>query len=324
MTTNEQRSPDVSICIVTWRTKEQIAACLESIFETIQGVGFEVLVVDNASGDGTVEMIKDAFPQVRLLVNAENLGFPRAANRGIEEAGGRYLLLLNPDTLVGPKAVEDLVRFMDGFADVGVTSPTIRNPIGTVQPECRRTFPTLATEFFELTGLYRLFPNHPVIGQWRRTSWRPQAPCEIELASGAGMMIRREAMEAVGPLSEEAFMFLEDLDYCYRMRQKGWKIYFYPDAEIIHQGQQSTRHVLPRIRALSYDARYKFFRMYHGVGSATLLRLMVVFAMAARLLLYAPLSILFRGPRSIRPRFSLQESWHTLCWGITLKEPELA
>ena len=136
------------------------------------------------------------------------------------------------------------------------------------------------------------------------------------------MMIRREAMEAVGLLSEEAFMFLEDLDYCYRMRQKGWKVYFYPDAEIIHQGQQSSRQVLPRVRALSYDARYKFFRMYYGVGSATILRLMLISAMVARLLVYTPLSLLVRGPRRRRLRFSLKESWYALCWGMTLREPE--
>jgi GT2 family glycosyltransferase len=117
---------------------------------------------------------------------------------------------------------------------------------------------------------------------------------------------------------------LEDLDYCYRLRQKGWKIYFFPDAEIIHQGQQSTLQVLPRVRALSYDARHKFFRMYYGAGSATILRLMVISAMVARLFVYTPLSVLVGGAKRRRLRFTLRESWHTLCWGITLKEPELA
>jgi GT2 family glycosyltransferase len=324
MTAREQKIPDVSICIVTWRTKGPLEACLGSIFQTIQGVRFEVLVVDNASRDGTVEMIKATFPLVRLLENRENLGFPKAANRAIEDAGGRHILLLNPDTLLRPEAVERLVHFMDGSSAIGAASCTILNPDGTLQPECRRSFPTLTTEFFELTGLYRVFPNNRFIGQWRMASWRPRSPCEIQLASGACMMIRREAMEAVGPLSEDAFMFLEDLDYCYRLRQKGWKIYFYPDAEIIHQGQQSTLQVLPRVRALSYDARHKFFRMYYGAGSATILRLMVISAMVARLFVYTPLSVLVGGAKRRRLRFTLRESWHTLCWGITLKEPELA
>jgi GT2 family glycosyltransferase len=309
----------VSICIVSWRTKRQVEACLRSIYQTVQGISYEIVLVDNASRDGTVEMIESNFPAVNCVENAQNLGFPRAANQALFASRGQYVLLLNPDTIVLPNTLENLVAFMNEHPEAGAVTCKILNPDGTLQTECRRMLPTLTSEFFELTGLQRLFPNNRIIGQWRMPYWQPEDPCEIQLASGACLMIRRRAIEEVGALSEEAFMYLEDLDYCYRLRQKGWRVYFCPGTEIIHQGQQSSMHILSHVRALSYDARYKFFRMHYGNGSAVILRIMVISAMGARLLVYLPFYTFARGRRRRGLRFSLTEFWHTLYWGVTLR-----
>jgi len=321
MMVQRAKMPDVSICIVSYRAGPQLAECLASLVQVVEGVRFEIVVVDNASGDGTPERVREAWPDIVLIENDRNLGFPRAVNQAVAKASGRYVLLLNPDTVVSHGAVESLAAFLDGHGSAGAVGPAIFNEDGTLQTECRRRMPTLATELFDLTGLARLFPASPLFGRWRMPWWRPEVPSEIELASGACMMIRRSAMQDVGPLSEDAFMFLEDLDYCFRLREGGWKIYFCPDAAITHKGGQSSVGLLPLVRAMSYDARYKFFRMHAGARSAGCLRAMVVAAMAARLAAYAPLALLTRGERRQRLRLALAEFRHTLRWGLTLEEP---
>jgi len=319
-----EETPQLSICIVSWRTRKQLETCLRSLFETLEGMRFEVIVVENASGDGTAETVKNNWPQVRLLENSRNVGFPKAANQALSASCGHYLLLLNPDTTVLEGTIQNLLSFMETRPEAGAGSCRILNPDGTLQTECRRRLPTLTTELLELTGLSRLFPNHPFFGQWRMPNWDPREPSEIELASGACLLIRRKVLEEVGLLNEDAFMYLEDLDYCYRIVEKGWKIFFYPDAAIIHQGQQSSTHGLPFVRALSYDARHKFFKMYYGAWPARALRIMVVSAMMTRLLVYLPVFALSQGTRRRDLRFSLKEFRHTLYWGLTLREPDPA
>ena len=321
MMVQQAKKPDVSICIVSYRAGPQLAECLRSLFQVVEGVCFEIVVVDNASADGTAEMVREAWPDIVLIENERNIGFPRAVNRAVAEARGRHVLLLNPDTVVSPGAVESLAVFLDGNAGAGAAGPAIFNEDGTLQTECRRRMPTLSTELFELAGLARLFPADRLFGRWRMPWLRPEVPSEIELASGACMMIRGSAMRDVGNLCEDSFMFLEDLDYCFRLREKGWKIYFCPDAAITHKGGQSSKDLLPMVRAMSCDARYKFFRMHRGARSAGLLRAMVVVAMTVRFAAYSLIILPTWGERRQRLRFSLAEFRHTLRWGLTLEEP---
>ena len=314
------RPIELSICIVTWNVKDYLKGCLESIRDCEMARPYEILVVDNNSRDGTVTMAKEGFPEVRLLVNAENTGFPRACNQAIRESRGTFVLLLNPDTVVHRGAPTGLTAALDADPRAGAAGPLILKADGTPQEECYRDLPGLFKEFLLITGLHRLFSYSRIAGAWHGPDTSGPGPVEIEAGSGACLMLRRDALLDVGELDERSFMHLEDVDLCLRLRKRGWKILFAPEARITHYGMGSSLKVLPRIRAMAYESRYKFFRIHRGRARAELFRLMVLLGMAARLGAWGPtLADPRPGPRR-RSRAKLEEILRALRWSVTLED----
>jgi GT2 family glycosyltransferase len=249
---------DLSIIIVNWNSKEYLLPCLKSIFKGGQGTGWEVIVVDNGTRDGSREEVKKVFPLVYLIENERNLGFAKAANQGLQKASGRYVLLLNPDTQVKSGAIERLVSFMDAHSDVGVAGAQLLNADGTKQNSIAN-FPSLGTELLNKSLLRWLFPKK-FPGKERNY---PE-PIEVDSVIGACMMVRRDTLDQVGLLDEDYFLFLEETDWCYRMKKEGWRIYHVPQAEIYHFQGKSAETVKKRARVEFYRSRYHFFKKNRG------------------------------------------------------------
>lgn len=242
-----ESSPDVSVCIVSWNVAGDLRACLESLRAQHTPPSFEVIVADNASSDDTVPMVRADFPEVRLIVNDENLGFARATNQTLAAAHGRYLLMLNPDTILPPDALARLVEAADTRPEAGIVAPRLVYPDGSLQYSCRR-FPTITAAIFRNTFLGRLFPHARSAECYVMADWDHDSLRTVDWASGACLLIRREAYEQVGPLDESFIFGSEDVDYGLRMRQAGWQVLFTPATTVVHAvGRSSSQAVVPTI-----------------------------------------------------------------------------
>jgi GT2 family glycosyltransferase len=253
---------DLSIIIVSWNVRDLLRACLESLRPAWERTRAEVIVVDNASTDGTAALVCEAYPAVRLIANQANRGFGAANNQGMAAAGGRYLLLLNPDTVVLPGALEQLVAFLDGHPRVGLVAPRLLNPDGSLQRNAFR-FPGLCQVALDLFPLHPRLTESALNGRYRR-ELHATGPFAIDHPLGAAMMVRREVWEETGGFDEDYFMYAEEVDWCWRIRQAGWMIWQVPAAEIVHYGGQSTGQVPDVMFIELWRARYRFFRRHHG------------------------------------------------------------
>jgi GT2 family glycosyltransferase len=249
---------DLSIIIVNWNTKEYLLPCVKSIFEKGEGVSKEVIVVDNGSQDGSASEVKKTFPFVQLIENERNLGFARASNQGLQKASGRYILLLNPDTQVKYGAIDRLMSFLDDRKDAGIVGGQLLNVDGSKQNSIAN-FPSLATELLNKSLLRRLFPKK-FPGKEKDYS----EPIEVDSVIGACMMVRREATKQVGLLDEDYYLFLEETDWCYRMKKAGWKIYHVSQAEIYHFQGKSAERDKKKAKVEYYRSRYHFFKKNRG------------------------------------------------------------
>ncbi len=256
-------SPDVSIIIVNWNTRDILCSCLQSIYEQGGEIDFEVIVIDNASTDGSVEMVKKNYPQVTLIENSQNRGFAAANNQGIAISEGRYVLLLNSDTVVLDNAIAETIAFADSHPKAAVVGCRVLNLDQTLQPTCFM-FPSILNMLLSSTYLYKLFPKSKFFGRERMTWWSRQNVREVDVVTGCFMLVRRQAIEQVGMMDEKFFMYAEETDWCYRFKQAGWKILFTPCAEIIHLGGQSTAQrsadMIVRLRL----SILRFMRKHHG------------------------------------------------------------
>ena len=259
---------DVTVVIVSYNVSSFLDQALITLSRAIGGLETEVFVVDNDSADDSVAMVRARHPWVTLIESGGNLGFARANNLALARARGRYILLLNPDTVVRPDTLATMVRFLDDNPDSGAAGCKVLNADGTLQLACRRGFPTPGAAFYKLIGLSGLFPRSRTFGAYNLTYLDPDETAEVDAVSGSFMMIRREALERVGFLDEDFFMYGEDLDLCYRIKHDGWKIHYVPGTEIIHFKGESTRTVPTRksIRDF-YVAMRIFVDKHHGTGS---------------------------------------------------------
>jgi N-acetylglucosaminyl-diphospho-decaprenol L-rhamnosyltransferase len=230
--------------------------------------------VDNASTDGSVDVVRAEFPAVRLVVNSENRGFPGAINQGMSLAQGRYVLLLNPDTELVGDALGTMVAFADEHLDVGVVGPQLLNPDGSVQSS-RRRFPTLATAFFESTWLQPYVPRR-LLERYYVGDQPDDRVQDVDWLTGAALMARREAIERVGPMDERFFMYSEELDWCRRFREAGWRVVYLPTAQILHHEGKSSEQVLPARHIHFQTSKVRYFRKYHGHVAAEALRLFLL------------------------------------------------
>ncbi|MEW6719167.1 MAG: glycosyltransferase family 2 protein, partial [Thermodesulfobacteriota bacterium] len=244
---------DVSIVIVSWNTKELLLDCIASVYRTAEKARFEIIVSDNGSRDGSLEAVAEKYPEVRRIENSANLGFARANNIAIERMQGRYALLLNTDTVLKPGAPDRLFDFMESRPDAGMCGPQLLNTDGSRQTSFG-TFPTIATEFLGRTVARFLFAT-PGARPGGSAAPVPDGPAEADFIIGACMMVRRSAMEAVGAFDPDYFFFYEEIDWCWRMRQAGWRIWFVPEAEVVHFGGQSAKNLNLRARAESWRSR---------------------------------------------------------------------
>lgn len=262
--------PDLSVIIVNWNVRDLLRRCLHSILANVPGGQLEIIVVDNGSTDGSVEMVRREFPMVRLIANPDNRGFPAANNQGLEVARGRYVLLLNPDTEVVGDALATMAAFADAHPDVGIVGPQLLNPDGSVQSS-RRRFPTLATALFESTWLQPYAPRR-LLARYYVLDRPDDEIQEVDWVTGAALMARREAVEEVGPLDEGFFMYSEELDWCRRFREAGWRVVYLPTARIVHYVGKSSEQVLPARHIHFQTSKVRYFRKYHGPLAAGVLR----------------------------------------------------
>ena len=240
----EKRSdqPDVSIVIVNWNTAELLHNCIWSIYKNTSSINFEVIVIDNGSIDNSIEMVRLRFADVKIITNIENKGFAAGNNQGVAAAKGRYVLLLNSDTIVLPGSIEKTVVFADSNRQAAVVGCRVLNADKTTQRSCFM-FPSILNMFLSSTYLYKLFPRNRLFAREAMGWWDWGDIREVDAVTGCFMLVRAEAIERVGLLDERFFMYAEEADWCYRFKQAGWKVMFTPDCEIIHLGGQSSRKI---------------------------------------------------------------------------------
>lgn len=258
---------DVSVIIVNYNVREFLNNALTSLYKALEGYSAEVFVVDNASDDGSVELVQRNFPQVTLIPNGTNAGFAKANNQALARSTGRYLLLINPDTLVQEDTFRSLIDFFESHPDAGMVGCKILNPDGTLQLPCRRSFPTPWTAFTKTFGLSTLFPKSRLFARYNLTYLDPDQSYEVDAVSGSFMMITRETYNAVGGLDETFFMYGEDLDWCFRVQRSGRKVYYAPTTSIIHYKGESTRRSDIDELKVFYEAMRLFVRKHHTGSS---------------------------------------------------------
>jgi N-acetylglucosaminyl-diphospho-decaprenol L-rhamnosyltransferase len=267
---------DLSIVIVNWNVRDLLRHCLHSIFHLpTSNFQTEVIVVDSASSDGSVAMVEEEFSQVRLIANSENVGFTVGSNQGIAASRGRYVLLLNPDTEIVGDALATMVEYLDDQPQMGALGPQLLNPDGSIQPS-RRRFPTLATAFFESTILQQWFPHNRVTRHYYMADQPDDEVQEVDWVTGACLLTRREAIENVGVLDEGFFMYSEELDWCRRAKERGWKVVYLPTARVIHHGGQSSEQVKSFQHIQFQRSKIRYFRKHHGLWQAEVLRLFIL------------------------------------------------
>jgi len=237
----------LSIVIVNYNASPYLENCLRSIYSdsSVKTTTFEVIAVDNNSKDESVKMVREKFPDVRLIENERNEGFIRANNKGIMASKGTYILSLNNDTFVLPGALENLVNFMDCHPEAGGCGAKVLNGDGSIQHQCKRGFPTLSSAFFYFLHLHQLFPKSKLFGRYLMTYLDPEKISEVDSVSGSCLMVKRAVIKDVGIMDEDYTMYGDDLDWCYRIKKAGWKVYYVPDAEIIHYGGRGGSRVRP-------------------------------------------------------------------------------
>lgn len=278
---------DLSIVIVSWNVRTLLERCLSSIYTSLaepQGtlgidkqsaLQCEVIVVDNASTDGSPEMVRQRFPNALLIASDSNLGFTKANNIGVAHSSGRYILLLNPDTEILGDALYTMITYMDNNPGVGALGPKILFPNGQVQPS-RRRFPTLATAFLESTVIQQWFPQNRVLARYYVQDRSDDEEQEVDWVIGACLFIRRQAWEQVGPLDEGFFMYSEELDWCRRLKAAGWRVFYSPWAQIIHYEGRSSSQVVPARHVYFQSSKVRYFRKHHGALAGELLRLFLL------------------------------------------------
>lgn len=247
---------DLSICTPTLNAKELLRAAVRSIYAHTHTITFEIIVVDNGSCDGTLEMVRAEFPAVRVITNAHNAGFTKPTNQALRVSAGRYALLLNNDTVILPDALDRLVAFADAHPEIGIVTPKVLNRDGTLQKQCRRGLATPWELFCYFSGLAARLPKDPRFAGYLVTYIGEEETHPVAAVSGSCMLIRRAVLEQIGLLDERFFAYQEDTDFCFRAGQAGWKIFYYPQAQIIHYAGQGGS------RAQPYRSIWEWHRSY--------------------------------------------------------------
>ena len=253
----------LSIIIVSYNVKYYLEQCLRSVERATTQMPVQIWVVDNASTDGTLDYLRPRFPHVHFIANQDNRGFSAANNQAIRLSTSQYVLLLNPDTIVGEDVLQGCMDFLDAHPQAGATGVRMLNADGSFAPESRRGVPTPFTSFCKMSGLCRLFPRSKVFGRYYMRYLDVEQPNEIDIISGAFIMIRRQALDEIGLLDERFFMYGEDVDLSYRLLQGGWQNWYLP-LSILHYKGESTVKSSFRYVHIFYNAMLIFFNKHYG------------------------------------------------------------
>jgi N-acetylglucosaminyl-diphospho-decaprenol L-rhamnosyltransferase len=286
---------DLSVIIVNWNTRDLLTGCLHAVEQAMQAItrlDIEVFVVDNASTDGSAVLVQSHFPWVKLIVNTENIGFAAANNQAMCMASGRYVLLLNSDTVIHPGALATLVDFMDRTLQAGACGPRLLNGDESLQHACHPML-TPGREFWRLLFLERVYPRSTYpLEQWDITQ-----PRSAEVIKGACLLLRRTALDQVGLLDENYFMYTEEVDLCHRLRLSGWELWYVPRAEVTHFGGSSSCQMAETMYVQLYYSKLYFYRKFGGDRRARLAKLLYVLA-------YAPRWLVAAGMAQLRPEYA--------------------
>ena len=251
--------PTLSIVIVSWNTRELLRECLESVREHPPGCSFDVWVVDNASSDGSADMVRESFPDVRLIANEENLGFAAANNQAIAESRGEFVLLLNSDAAVRSGAIDALLAETDAHPQVGIVGARLLESDGSVQPSCQHA-PSPLRDLVHLSHLDGRLPGI----NYRTDDWDLGQARDVEVVSGACLLARRQALNDAGLLDPGYFMYSEEIELCDRARRAGWRVRYTPHAEVVHHGGASSAAAAERMFMQLYASKVRFYRRNRG------------------------------------------------------------
>jgi GT2 family glycosyltransferase len=302
MSEEGQVEVDVSVVIVNWNTRDVLRACLCSIFEQTREVSFETFIIDNASRDGSADMVRAEFPAVNLIANPDNRGFAAANNQGIRAASGRYVLLLNPDTIILDAAICRCVRYADAHPDVGVIGCQVLEDDQRIQ-RTGFSFPNPWNLFLIHSGLSKAFPRSRLFGKPELGWWERDTEQDLDVVSGMFMLVRREAIEQVGVLDEAYFVYGEETDWCYRFARAGWRRVFTPCARIVHLdgGGKSTSQVNVKMFVQLQKSTMIYLRKNLGYTSWLLAKVIYIVSNAVRAVAWFIWSIV-SGNRSLRSK----------------------
>ncbi|MEW5883353.1 MAG: glycosyltransferase family 2 protein [Armatimonadota bacterium] len=262
---------DLSVTICSWNTRDYLDRCIASVLAQADGIALEVIVIDNASEDGSAEMVEQKYPSVRLLRNDQNRGFGAGHNQGFAVASGEFLMPLNSDAIVHPSCLERLVSFLRQHEDVGIAAPKLLNPDGSLQYSGRR-FPTPAAALFRNTPLGKLFPNNRFAREYLMQDWDHLEPRDVDWVSGAALCLRADVYHEVGGFDERFFMYLEDVDLCRRVHDAGHRVVYVPDAVITHVIGASTDRVANRMIRQFHKSMLLYYAKHHLRNAPLLLQ----------------------------------------------------
>ena len=255
---------DLSIVIVSYNTVNLLRDCLSSVIQNTENIGYEIWVVDNQSKDGSADMVESEFPQVKLIRNSINGGFSQANNLAIRQCGeSKYVLILNPDTIVPKGTLVECVDFMEKDKEIGCLGCKVVKVDGTLDKACKRGFPSPWNSLCYLMKLDKLFPKKKKFGGYNAMFIHEDEESEIDSLVGAFMMLRKEAIEQVGLLDETFFMYGEDIDWCYRIKQAGWKNYYHPKVRIVHYKGESSKKQSTRMIGEFHKAMFIFYNKHY-------------------------------------------------------------
>jgi N-acetylglucosaminyl-diphospho-decaprenol L-rhamnosyltransferase len=298
--------PDVSVILVNWNTRQLLERCLACLVEQLQGMNYDLWVVDNASTDDSISMLNTRFPSVHLIANTTNVGFAAANNQAMQKAPGRYFLLINTDAFPEPGAIQALYRLAEEQGSVGIAGAHLLNPDGSFQGSYA-SFPNLWQEFLMLTGLGRFFcgsfyPNYAP---------KPEEKAKpVNYVQGACLFVNRKAYEQVGGLDERYFMYSEEVDWCYAMQKAGWEVWYQPDACVVHIGGASSSGRKVQREADLYLSRVRFFQKNYGNFSTELLKAMLLGITSVKYVVHSILKLISRqrlGRKVVSPARLYQE-----------------
>jgi hypothetical protein len=284
---------DLTISIVNYNSREYLQALLQSIFSSTTDASFEIIVVDNNSRDGSLEWIKSNYPEIKLVLNNENLGFAKAQNKGISASTGKFVLLLNPDSTVKPDAIQNMIDFMKTHPEAGAIGGKILNPDGTIQLSGKK-FPTPLAAILLSLGIHKLFPNNPVTRNYYMPKESYDSVHEAEHVMGSFLMARKSAIDKVGLLDEGFFLYCEDVDWCMRLIQGGFNIYYLPSAVAVHHKGGSSKKDSYKNIIEHHKSLWRFYKKWYYKNYPQIISFLFYFGLIARKWVYLMINLFSR------------------------------